>query len=316
MKKTTFKQAFLKKYPKYGRVLLYLNESLGREFGWNDFTKLNILDFCDHISDKVAQSSQKTYCAMIKSVLNMYSESIDIPCKNYASILSIRNVKSSSTWLTEEELTKLITYIPINSIERTIRNQFVIGAYTGCRYSDYIRLDKTNIVNGCIIYVSQKTHIQACVPLKPVVLEYLPGLTPPSEKLELAPLPVKNCIPSSGEKSEYSTPPVRNQQKDSSEKFKIYSDVTFNKTIREICRKCGINEQIKLFQAGKEEKGEKWEFISSHTARRSFATNLYLRGCDLFSISKMMGHTSTEMTERYICCGLKEQSTRVMEYFK
>lgn len=274
MRAITFKQAFLKKYPKYKRVLLYLNESIGHEFGWKDFTKLNIIDFIDHISYKVAQSSQKTYCAMIKSVLNMYSEAVDIPCRNYADILTVKNVKASNTWLTEEELSRLIAYNPINDLERSIRNLFVVGAYTGCRHSDFLKLDKTNIINGHICYVSHKSKIQANIPLKPIVLEYL------------------------------------------SSDIKEYSDVTFNKTIRDICRKCGINDRIKLFQAGKEEIGEKWEFVSSHTARRSFATNLYLLGLDIFTISRMMGHSSVEMTTRYIVCQIKDLPDKVMSYFK
>lgn len=295
--KIFFKQAFLKKYPKYGRVLSYMNESLRRDFGWDDFTKINLINFIEYLADKVAQSSQKTYCAMIKSVLNTYSEEINIPCRNYNDILSIRNVKSSNTWLTEEELSNLIEYVPVNELERQVRNQFIIGAYTGCRHSDFVRLDLTNVVNGYLSYVSQKTKTLASVPVKPIVVQYLSseeGIS--SEKLEEI--------------------PVKNRSTPSGEKFKIYSDVTFNRTIREICRKCGITKQIKLFQAGKEETGEKWEFITSHTARRSFATNLYLRDCDLYSISKMMGHSSIEMTERYICCGLKAQSQKVLEYFK
>ncbi len=94
------------------------------------------------------------------------------------------------------------------------------------------------------------------------------------------------------------------------------SDPTFNNNIRNICRKAGITEAVKVFKAGKEVEGEKWEFVSSHTARRSFATNLYLRGADLYSISQMMGHASVEMTQNYLCCGLREQSAQVMEYFK
>ena len=81
------------------------------------------------------------------------------------------------------------------------------------------------------------------------------------------------------------------------------TDPTFNNNIRNICRKAGITEAVK-------------EFVSSHTARRSFATNLYLRGADLYSISQMMGHASVEMTQNYLCCGLREQSAQVMEYFK
>lgn len=94
------------------------------------------------------------------------------------------------------------------------------------------------------------------------------------------------------------------------------TDPTFNNNIRNICRKAGITEAVKVFKAGKEVEGEKWEFVSSHTARRSFATNLYLRGADLYSISQMMGHASVEMTQNYLCCGLREQSAQVMEYFK
>jgi hypothetical protein len=30
----------------------------------------------------------------------------------------------------------------------------------------------------------------------------------------------------------------------------------------------------------------------------------------------MMGHASVEMTQNYLCCGLREQSAQVMEYFK
>lgn len=312
MKLISFKKAFLKKYPQYRRVLLYMEESIGKEFEWKDFTKLNLLDFMCFISDKIAQSSQKTYCAMIKSVLNMYSEAAEIPCKNYASILTVKNVKSSNTWLTEDELAKLIAYNPANNLERSIRNQFVIGAYTGCRRSDFLRLDSGNIVGQYIMYVSQKTNIQACVPLKPIVAKYLPHLVS-GEKLGNIP-PMKNRETSTGEKLE--GVPVKNRSIPSGEKFKMYSDVTFNRTIRDICRKCGINERLKLFQAGQEVVGEKWEFVSSHTARRSFATNLYLRDCDLYSISRMMGHSSVEMTERYISCGLKPQSKKVLEYFK
>ena len=97
---------------------------------------------------------------------------------------------------------------------------------------------------------------------------------------------------------------------------KEVSDPTFNKTIREICRKLGMNERLKLYRAGEFVEGAKYEFISSHTARRSFATNLYLRGADLYAISKMMGHSSVTMTEGYISCGLRDLSDDILDYFK
>ena len=126
-----------------------------------------------------------------------------------------------------------------------------------------------------LMYVSQKTKIQATVPLKPIVRELL-----------------------------------------SSTPRKEISDVAFNDILRNICLNSGITEQVKVFKSGKVAECEKYLCVSSHTARRSFATNLYLRGADLYSISKMMGHASVEQTTRYICCGLREQSEQVLEYFK
>ena len=40
--------------------------------------------------------------------------------------------------------------------------------------------------------------------------------------------------------------------------------------------------------------------ISPHRFRHSFSTNLYLKGCDLLYISRVLGHSSVETTKRYI----------------
>lgn len=93
------------------------------------------------------------------------------------------------------------------------------------------------------------------------------------------------------------------------------SETGFNRCLRRICQKCGIASPVKVFRAGKEETGEKWEFCSSHTARRSFASNLYLRGVDVLSICKMMGHSHVDITQGYIVCGLRNLSSEAMEYF-
>lgn len=43
-------------------------------------------------------------------------------------------------------------------------------------------------------------------------------------------------------------------------------DKAFNANIRRIARKCGINSRVKIFKAGEERNGEKWEFLSSHAS--------------------------------------------------
>lgn len=93
-------------------------------------------------------------------------------------------------------------------------------------------------------------------------------------------------------------------------------DTTYNRIIRNISRKCGITDKVKVFKAGKEQEGEKWEFLSSHAGRRTFASLLYLRGVDLYTISKMMGHSSADMTAKYVSCGIRELPQEAKAYFE
>ena len=69
------------------------------------------------------------------------------------------------------------------------------------------------------------------------------------------------------------------------------------------------------FRGGREIKSQKWEQVSTHTARRSFATNLYLSGCDLYTIGRMMGHSSADMTRRYICSGIRDMDEGMRRFF-
>lgn len=93
-------------------------------------------------------------------------------------------------------------------------------------------------------------------------------------------------------------------------------DTTYNKIIRRICKKCGITDRVKVFKAGEEKEGEKWEYVSSHTARRTCATLLYLRGADLYTISKILGHTDVKTTQNYIKADIRTNSEELMGYFR
>ena len=216
---------------------------------------------------------------MMKSVFNIYNEEVKLP-KGYEDISSVKKDVSQNTWLNDSEIERIIAYIPANDTERLVKNQFIMGCVTGARHSDYMNFTRENVVGERLVYVSIKTHIQAEVPLSKVVER----LIAENEMFYIA--------------------------------GKEVSDPSFNKTIREICRKLGMNERLKLYRAGEFVEGAKYEFISSHTARRSFATNLYLRGADLYAISKMMGHSSVTMTEGYISCGLRDLSDDILDYFK
>lgn len=254
-------------------------KATGEECRWESVTKPNLHAFVVYMSERLSPGSVKTYTAMFKSVLNLYSDEVDLP-KGFDKLLSVKKEDPLNTFLTDKEIEMVSRYEPLSDTERIVRNWFLLGCVTGARHSDYVQFTRENIVDDFLVYVSQKTKIRAEVPLSPVVLRIF-------EEAERFGLTGKSV-----------------------------SDVTFNEVIRKICRQCGIVERLKLYKAGKDVVGEKWEFVSSHTARRSFCTNLYLRGCDLYCISKLMGHSSVTMTEKYICIGFRDLSDKILSYFK
>lgn len=275
----TLKDAFLSKYPKYEKILNYFEEANGCPATWGNISKPRLAKFVAFINENLARTSCKTYCAMLKSVLRLYDNELNLP-KGYEAILSPKKDVSQQTWLNDNEIEKLLNCGSLCGNFKYVANMFCLGALTGARHSDYVNFSKRNIVEESLVYISRKTHTESRIPLSPAVERILSE----NEKLGFV--------------------------------GKTVSDVTFNNTIREICKQLDISEKIKLYQAGEFTEGPKWQYVSSHTARRSFATNLYLRGADLYTISLLMGHSSTQMTERYIVCGLKKIPEKVIEYFR
>jgi integrase len=272
--KNTFCGRFILKYPKYYGIIAKIKNNLGFIPDWKDFTKSNI-DNLSSVFSGCAQSSRRTYFAMIKAVLNDARDEFTLPYLGYQDRLSVKNTPSISVYLNLNELSILESYRPENEKEKIILAQFLCGCYTGARHSDVLEMTDENISNGYIYYVSKKTKTATTIEAKPVL---------------------HKLLPIAGKKR--------------------YSDSSFNDTIRDICRKAGINERVKLFRRGKNETGEKWKFIASHTARRSFATNLAELGVPILQISKRMGHSDIKMTQGYICCGIGKLDKNAIQFFK
>ena len=72
----------------------------------------------------------------------------------------------------------------------------------------------------------------------------------------------------------------------------------YNFTLPHICPQ-NFNKYIKVIakEAG---LGKRADFVTSHTARRTGATLLYLAGVDLMDIMKITGHSSSNMLKLYI----------------
>lgn len=275
----TLLSAMREKYPAYAdNIAKRFEESTKESFDWQNLSRQNLSKFTDYIKSVVAQSTARHYCAIMKSVLGLYDDEHELP-KNWRNLLRVKSEDSEQVFLTEKEIQKLTAYEPTSDVERYVHTSFLLGCLTGARHSDFVRFTSENIgTDGKLRYTSQKTRTSATLPVAPIVHRLL--------------------------KVQESIADMR------------VSDTTFNNTIRNICMKCGIIENMKLYRRGRESTHAKFMFVSSHTARRSFASNLYLRGCDILSISIMMGHASVDMTRGYIFCGLRDLPDSVTSFFK
>jgi integrase len=243
---------------------------------WDDLTKTNLNDFKDYVLSRVAHSTARTYFAVFKAILKRYEDDAPI-CKDYGNILKAKIEMPVKTFLTMKELERLEQVKPESENEQYVLDVFLIGAFTGMRVSDAMQISKENMANGFISYVSIKTSIQAVVPLKEGIAERIKRVQANECEMPLA---------------------------------------TYNRILRRLCKRAGITERVKVFKAGEHHRGEKWEYVSSHTARHSFATNLADLGVPILEICKCMGHTSTQMTERYIVKTKAELDTKALKYFQ
>ncbi len=60
---------------------------------------------------------------------------------------------------------------------------------------------------------------------------------------------------------------------------------------------------------------EKWKLVSSHTARRSFATNLYKSNFPAISIMKITGHKTEKAFLKYIKVTPEEHAKLLAEHW-
>ena len=277
----TLKNALLARYPKNGKIAEYWTMATGTPFEWASLTKPNMAGFASWLCNNMAQSSARQYCAKLKAVIEPYTDEHPMP-REWRKYLNVKDDESQQTYLTEAEIARIIAYTPDTINEATVKQQFLLGCLTGARHSDYSRFSEANITpTGNLVYVSQKTHIKVELPLSPVAREILfaeGGQFAGAYKREVC-------------------------------------ENTFNVIIRHICYLCDIDQEIQLYRHGQFWTGKKCEAVSSHTARRSFATCIYLRCRDLLLVSKLCGHSSTTMTERYICCGMESLTENAMNYF-
>lgn len=183
---------------------------------------------------------------------------------------SIKTEKVTHLALTDAELKHLYD-LDLSGNERLekVRDLFLIGCYTGLRHSDFNRIEAKHIIEmegeKMIEITTQKTGTPVTIPLIPE-LGYLL------------------------DKYNFDPPKISSQK--------------MNDYLKELCAFAGMTEKIMVVsnKAGKREENqvEKYKLITTHVARRSFATNLYLLGVPAINIMKITGHTTEKQFMAYI----------------
>ena len=106
-----FEKEFVRRYPNYEFLVRYLRAAIEKEeVTWCDLTATNLTDFVEYLEKTVSPNSASTYCAIVKSFLNMVSEEADLPTMKFAKILRVKKVPQQNVALTEDEVRRIDEY--------------------------------------------------------------------------------------------------------------------------------------------------------------------------------------------------------------
>lgn len=96
----------------------------------------------------------------------------------------------------------------------------------------------------------------------------------------------------------------------------------FNESMKVLCEMAGINEMTKGSvlnpETNRKVKGvyPKYKLVSSHTCRRSFATNMYKMKFSEISIMQITGHKTQQSFLKYIKVTPKEHAEKLLEHWE
>jgi site-specific recombinase XerD len=92
------------------------------------------------------------------------------------------------------------------------------------------------------------------------------------------------------------------------ERIKLIGELAKINTLVPLTHKRGNSVQEKVY--------EKYNLLSSHVCRRSFATNMYLRGIDPEVIMTNTGHSSIKTLFGYIKISKQQKAFKLYDYFQ
>lgn len=169
---------------------------------------------------------------------------------------------SDKIYLTIADIQKIeeLDLSAIPNLERE-KDRFLISYYFLMRWEDSTRISRENVLNNGGMLLYRYTSAKTKVKCL---------------------VPIKTSARRLLEKYNYT--------------FGADSNQKCNEKIKEICSMAGINSIVK--QGG--HTAAKYRFVTTHTARRSAATNLYMEGMDLETLARIGGWKKLETLKIYL----------------
>ena len=249
----------------------------GKTFSFEEITQAFFYDFKAWLFAS-PRNLQTNYVHKLFSILKMFMR--DAKRRGYHSSdafegFKVGKEKTTKIALSFDELEALYQLDLSGNVRlEKVRDLFLIGAYSGLRFSDFSRLSPEHIttVEGekMIEITTQKTGEHVFIPLLPILENLL-------------------------QKYGFTVPKISGQK--------------MNDYLKELGHLAGLDEKILVMNTAggkrKEREMERWEKLTTHVARRSFATNFYRAGLPAFQIMKITGHQTEQAFRQYICIDAK-----------
>ena len=281
---------------KYKTTLIHL-KNFAKIKGYKDVEFKDIsLDFYYNFLDYLtldlflADNTAGIYIKTLKTVLNdAYEKGIHDNKTHKNKKFKVFDVPTEQIYLTDAELTAIYNLdLSKNKRLDKVRDLFIIGCYTALRFSDFSRIKKEYLqeyAEGTILKIkTKKTNEIVEIPLHYRVSEIM-------------------------QKYDNNIPPAISNQK-------------LNEYIKEVGKLAGIDTIIirneKKGNLSIEKQFKKYELITTHTARRSSATNMFKSGIQTIKIMKITGHKTETAFMRYIRITPEENAKTLLnhDYYK
>ena len=257
--KTT--KGYLMKFQSHTKKVLTL-----KDFSQNDIDKFS--DFLI-IDEEFAMNTHAKAMMDLLQIIKYAVKLKKIPAVKMVELeFDTRREETDSIYLTESEILQLLEIKDFDDpIHEQVRDVFVVGCFTGMRFSDYSTIDTNAIRNNRLEFIQKKTGGKVTIPIHPVVNTIL--------------------------------------KKYNNELPKVPRNNEFNRIIKIVgeklpCLHVPFTRQVTYGRELKEIIAMKYSMISTHTSRRSALSNEYLKGTDPLIIMSMSGHKSHKSFMRYI----------------